>query len=77
MSNCTKCGGETLVKDSRPKDWDNIIIVRRRRHCPDCRIRFITYELPEGKLDEMGFSPEGKKRSLVKKLRKLLDSYPT
>ena len=40
---CPKCGGGTLVRDSRwsePKQS-----VRRRRSCSDCGLRFTTYEL--------------------------------
>ena len=40
---CPKCGANTLVVDSRwssPKQS-----VRRRRSCPDCGLRFTTYEL--------------------------------
>lgn len=40
---CPKCGANTLVIDSRwaePKQS-----VRRRRSCPDCGLRFTTYEL--------------------------------
>jgi len=40
---CPKCGANTLVVDSRwsfPKQ-----AVRRRRSCPDCGLRFTTYEL--------------------------------
>ena len=37
------CGTETQVKDSRlGKDG---ILIRRRRHCPCCKIRFTTYEI--------------------------------
>lgn len=40
---CPKCGANTRVVDSRwssPKQ-----AVRRRRSCPDCGLRFTTYEL--------------------------------
>lgn len=38
--NCPRCGGRTLVKDSRPSTGNH---VRRRRHC-ECGNRFTTME---------------------------------
>lgn len=40
---CPKCGGGTLVRDSRWTETKQS--VRRRRSCSDCGLRFTTYEL--------------------------------
>lgn len=40
---CPFCGStDTQVKDSRPAEEH--VAIRRRRHCPDCRSRFTTFE---------------------------------
>lgn len=49
---CPKCSGKTKVWDSRESFMDarkygveeNLIM--RRRKCPDCDYRFITFEIP-------------------------------
>lgn len=38
---CPICGGQTLIKDSRP-DEDH---VKRRRECTECKHRFSTVEI--------------------------------
>ena len=43
---CVLCHGETIVIDSRV--CGNGKIVRRRRECPTCNIRFTTKELFQG-----------------------------
>ena len=40
---CPFCSNtDTQVKDSRPSD--DLLVIRRRRFCPDCVSRFTTYE---------------------------------
>lgn len=37
------CGTETQVKESRPgRDG---VLIRRRRYCPYCKVKFTTYEI--------------------------------
>ena len=43
---CILCHGETIVIDSRV--CENGKVVRRRRECPACNIRFTTKELFQG-----------------------------
>ena len=46
---CKKCGWDTYVVDSRPKDS----IVQRRRSCPNCGERFSTIEIDRDVYDGM------------------------
>lgn len=39
---CPQCHGETIVKDSRPAAHG--LVIRRRRLCKVCNIRFTTFE---------------------------------
>lgn len=39
---CPKCGGKTVVFDSRPRDGT----IWRRRKCTDCGYRYSSYEMP-------------------------------
>lgn len=42
---CRKCGGDTLVVDSRyVRNEDR---TRRRHECVECKYRFTTYEITE------------------------------
>lgn len=43
---CQKCGGKTIVLDSRQTDGG--ILHRRRRECTICKARFTTYETIHG-----------------------------
>lgn len=43
MSNCVRCGGKTMVHDSRPTATSDL---RRRRRCTQCGFRFTTLEIP-------------------------------
>lgn len=39
------CGGDTVVKDSRPCTLNGHAAIRRRRECLVCHQRFSTYEI--------------------------------
>ena len=48
MTSCPQCCGEdTDVKDSRRNSLDEHVIVKRRRLCRDCGLKFNTFELQE------------------------------
>ena len=42
---CPKCGGKTMVIDSRM--YQDERGVRRRRYCPKCEERFTTHEMTD------------------------------
>lgn len=51
---CETCGGDTLVKDSRPgRSVYSRPTVRRRRLCLTCSKRFTTFELSESTIESM------------------------
>jgi len=52
---CQKCGGQTVVRDSRPNKIDGLQFetIRRRRRCLQCGERFSTHEVPIKKAQEM------------------------
>lgn len=51
---CETCGGDTLVKDSRPgRSIYSRPTVRRRRLCLKCGGRITTFELSEDTIDSM------------------------
>jgi transcriptional regulator NrdR family protein len=51
---CPECGAaDTAVKDTRPTSWGACSVIRRRRLCVQCRIRFTTYELIAGDLEKL------------------------
>ena len=45
--NCPKCGGDTVVKDSRPVD--NKQSIKRKRECSKCSYKFVTLEMCQTK----------------------------
>lgn len=48
MTNCPNCNSSgTVVKDSRPSEYRNTIVIKRRRLCLECKNRYTTYELSE------------------------------
>lgn len=47
---CSKCNGETTVRDSRPTHVGKHIAIRRRRECVSCGRRFSTFETEESGL---------------------------
>lgn len=47
---CPACGGKTAVKDSRPVPGN---VIRRRRHCLNCRVRTTTFEVEARRYSEV------------------------
>lgn len=77
--NCSVCGGNTFVTDSRPDKAHTHI--RRRRRCEECGTRFTTVEMPT---DLQGTLPTRRELealklvavSLTNQLSRILDKLP-
>jgi transcriptional repressor NrdR len=61
---CRKCGGDTLVVDSRyVRNEDR---TRRRHECVECKYRFTTYEITEIALADLQMAKRVRDRLIMK-----------
>ena len=51
---CNTCGAaETFVKDTRPTRFGEHSVIRRRRLCAQCKVRFTTIEIQADALERL------------------------
>jgi len=51
---CDTCGAaETFVKDTRPTRFGEHSVIRRRRLCAQCKVRFTTIEIQADALERL------------------------
>ncbi len=76
---CPMCETPThsFVKDSRPTNYSDCQVIRRRRTCEDCGGKFTTLELPTSLLDDTKLRAEILKRVFDLVYTELMQDAPT